>query len=538
MNVTKLRRLSPGRIARTLLVCGVAATAPPASAYAASGAAVAAWGENSKTQLGAGYKSGYEESPMPVLGLTNATQLAAGEGFSLALLANGTVRAWGGNAWGQLGDGTELGTWEKGADEVTVAGLSGVKAIAADNQHSLALLENGTVDAWGNDNDGQLGNGKGGTEHDTGENQMLAKPVGGLSAVIAIASGGGSNFALLANHTVVAWGRNNAGQLGIGEIGPETCVNELSETLPCSKIPRPVGTTVPGHEGEPQLEPLQNVVAVSAGAESAYALLSNHHVMSWGNNKDGQLGTGGELVKGIVSPEPVRSAGTDAALTGVVAVSAGGRHVLALLEDGKVVGWGENDDGELGKVGAKCTAKLTCATVATAIPGLEHVTALATGQRYSLAVIGGRVYAFGENESGQLGDGGTANSAVPTVVPGLGSVSAVAAGNTHVLALLAPGVQPPAPALAVEPGIGSLSLSWTMRSEKFLLSDRIAKAAGTGHRGEPRETDEALKRVTLGEGTQHYTFTGLTAQPYEVVVATAGHNHSSKRRVIFGSPLA
>lgn len=88
----------------------------PAVARAEAGAAAVAWGSNAHAELGVGYQDTFEESPVPVLGLSNITALANGSEFSLALLSDGTVRAWGNNPHGQLGDetgGRDTGTWAK-----------------------------------------------------------------------------------------------------------------------------------------------------------------------------------------------------------------------------------------------------------------------------------------------------------------------------------------------------------------------------------------------------------------------------------------
>lgn len=526
-----------GRVWRTLAACLAALAAVPASCHAAPGGAVAAWGENFHAQLDAGYRDTFEESPVPALGLSGVTALAAGNGSNLALLGDGTVRAWGGNLWGQLGDGTRTGTWQKEVGYVAVSGLSGVRAIAAANAHDMALLQDGTVMAWGNNYYGQLGDGKGGIDGHTGALQTRPQSVGGLGDVLAIAAGGGSDFALLADHTVMAWGRNDAGQLGIGEIGPETCLDETGARVPCSTVPRPVGTPVVNERGEAEVRPLEGVAAISAGAEAAYALLESHRVMAWGDDERGQLGTGGEPVRAEPAPQQVIDASTGAPLSGVVAVAGGRHHALALLSDGLLVGWGESEHGELGAVAAaQCQRKVTCVTAATPVAGLAGVTAVAAGSGYSLAVSGGRTYSFGKNRRGELGDGGTAPSDVPSPIPGLGAVSALAAGNTHALALLAPGVQPPAAALSVQPGLGTLSVSWTVRAREYRLSVRVSRASRTAEERH-RLSGRPIERVKLGGRESLFAFTGLQAQPYEVIVLARQRRGRSKRRVLAATPL-
>jgi alpha-tubulin suppressor-like RCC1 family protein len=501
--------------------------AAPATGYAESGASAVSWGGNAHTELGTGFKDTYEESPVPVIGLNDITALAAGSEFTLALLSDGTVRAWGDNNFGQLGDGTggkPFGTWAKGIDTVTVSGLSGVRAIAAANSHALALLENGTVKAWGNNYYGQLGNGIPWDKEKAGENQgVLPKTVPELTNVMAIASGGGSNFALLSNHTLMAWGENPNGQLGIGEIGPETCVNRLPTEVACSSIPRPVVTATG--------KALKNVLAVSAGPKAAYALLENGHVMSWGANVNGQLGTGSAPLRVNLTPEPVKRASSGEALNGVVAISAGAFDALALLETGQVVGWGAVGKGELGEVERSEECKnVRCVKTARPVVGLEKlkVTAIAAGEGYGLSVSGGKVYSFGTNEHGELGDGSTSSSGTPTAIEGLGAVSAVTAGDAHALALLRSGVEPPSPLVSLEPGIGSLKLLWTLHAEEYRLEP---------HRRSLEEANEAKARVRLGEQVHSFEFAGLEAQPYVITIKSIGNDHLEKKREIVGTPL-
>jgi alpha-tubulin suppressor-like RCC1 family protein len=503
--------------------------AAPAACYGESGAAVA-WGANTHTELGAGFRDTYEESPVAVAGLSNMTALAAGSGFTVALLGDGTVRTWGTNDFGQLGDGsggTESSTWAKGVDDVAVSGLTGVKAISAANSHALALLDGGTVVAWGNNYYGQLGDGIPWDKEKAGENQgVLPKIVPGLTNVIAIASGGGSNFALLSDHTVMAWGENPSGQLGIGEIGPETCVNRLPIDVACSSRPRPV-VMASG-------KVLENVTTISAGEDAAYALLENGHVMSWGANTKGQLGTGGEALHVNVTPAEVKSAGSGGeGLGGVAVVSGGAFDALALLKTGRVVGWGALGKGELGEVGrAEECNNVKCLKTARPIKGLENLTATAisAGNGYSLVVSGGEVYSFGADEHGELGDGGTASKGAPAPIRGLGGVAAVTAGNGHAVALLQSGVGP-APLLSLEPGIGSLKLHWTLRSEEYRLEAHRRSREGR------EEGGKVGARLSLGEQARGFEFTGLQAGPYVIAIKSIANDRLEKRRYVVGVSL-
>jgi alpha-tubulin suppressor-like RCC1 family protein len=275
---------------------------------------VAAWGENGFGELG-NASTEMSDVPVPVRGLTGVKAIAAGGNHSLALLSNGTVMAWGYDAFGQLGYGGE--GFEPISDvPVAVKGLSEVTAIAAGCNYSLALLRNGTVMAWGLNEAGSLGNGtteqvwvptptpvvgldevtaitagiggdsmallKNGTVMDwgfgqdgelgDGANESSAVPVlvSGLSAVVALPNGGGT-MALLSNGTVVDWGLNSVGLLGDGEGGVQT-----SSDVPV------------------EVSDLSGVTQIAGGFEHRLALLSDGKVMAWGNGADGMLGLGSE----------------------------------------------------------------------------------------------------------------------------------------------------------------------------------------------------------------------------------------------------
>jgi alpha-tubulin suppressor-like RCC1 family protein len=164
-----------------------------------------------------------------------------------------------------------------------------------------------------------------------------------------------------------------------------------------------------------------------AGSSHTLLLRGDGTVWAWGANGSGQLGDGSTSSSHV--PQKV------AGLSAVKAVVASGEHSLALRgPDGSVWAWGRNDSGQLGDG----------TTVARLLPmqvlGLEGVVALASGSRHVLALTSGRtVLAWGRNHEGQLGDGSTLPSSTPRLVSGLDDVVAVAAGGNHSLALLADG---------------------------------------------------------------------------------------------------
>ena len=309
---------------------------------------VMAWGYNSSGQLGNGSTSTESRTPVEVSGLSGVVAIAAGADFGLALLENGKVMAWGDNSDGQLGDGT---TTLRRAP-VEVHGLTEVKAISAGWEHSLALLESGHVMAWGRNRNGELGDGSTVDRHEPVE-------ISGLASVTAVGAGGLSSIALLEGGTVKSWGDNLVGELGVGsEHGPETCV--ITETYerehegkeetvereheePCSRKPVTVSA-------------VSGATAIAAGGEANVVMGKEGTVEAMGQNLAGELGNGSETgpetceewLNGVkasspCSRVPVKVAG----LSGATAITAGVHFALALVA-GTVVGWGANDEGQLG----------------------------------------------------------------------------------------------------------------------------------------------------------------------------------------------
>lgn len=203
-----------------------------------------------------------------------------------------------------------------------------------------------------------------------------------------------------------AWGDNSAGELG-------------NNTNSSSNLP----VTVSG---------LAGVVSMAGGFDHTLALASAGTVWAWGDNQFGELGNGTNVSSGI----PVWVSG----FTGAVAVASGGNHSLALTSDGVVWAWGANTYGELGNGTNGST------NVPTQVNGLSNVVAIAGGgyplggSDTSLALKSdGTVWAWGDNQYGELGVGSTQNSNVPIQVSGVTGAVAVAAGAYHSLALMSDG---------------------------------------------------------------------------------------------------
>jgi alpha-tubulin suppressor-like RCC1 family protein len=399
------------------LLAGIGVLVVAAPAWAAS-SGVFAWGDNFRGQLGDGTTAS-SDVPVAVSGLSRVAAVSGGADDSIALLSNGMVMAWGENGLGQLGDGS---TEEKSEVPVAVSGLSEVTAIAAGGNHSLALLRNGTVMAWGYDAFGQLGDGTiGGPETTCNDSLPCSRApvaVSGLSEVTAIAAGYNYSLALLRDGTVVAWGLNESGALGNG-----TSAENANPT------PAPVSG-------------LSEVTAIAAGLGGvSTALLKNGTVMDWGAGGEGGLGDGTEHGSDV----PVAVSG----LSGVVALPNGGEG-MALLGNGTVVDWGLNAVGELGdgtETGPSTCSGIPCSRTPVAVSGLSGVTAIAGGLEHRLALLSnGTVMSWG---NGALGNATIFSSDLPLLVSGLSGAVAVGAGQYFSLAV---GTLAPPPTVPVTEG--------------------------------------------------------------------------------------
>lgn len=270
-------------------------------------AAVKCWGSNHDNQLGDGTNVD-RVAPTDVAGLTSGMRaVAAGEQHTCGLTAAGGVKCWGSNRKGQLGDGT-------GVDRtipVDVAGLtSGVSAIAAGWQHTCAVTIAGEVKCWGENQDGQLGDG-------TAIDKTFPVDVTGLNSVVrAIAAGARHTCVLTVAGGVKCWGNNQSGQLGDGSV-----------------TARVTPLDVAGLTG--------NVSAIVTGKQHSCALDTSGTVKCWGDNRHREVGDDGESE--IIRPIEVRGHTRNAR-----ALAAGGEHTCALSQD-KIHCWGSNVYGQLGR---------------------------------------------------------------------------------------------------------------------------------------------------------------------------------------------
>ncbi len=311
------------------------------------------WGMNNFAQLGQGHMNNImgptnvgDNLPQIQLGSgRSAIQVSAGTGHICALLDNGTVKCWGHNAMGQLGQGVTETTVGDSLSEMGDAlpavnlgtGRYAVQ-VAAGGQHSCALLDNATVKCWGYNDYGELGQGHTnniGTAADGMGDALPIVNLGNGRTATQIVAGYEHTCALLDNQSVKCWGENSSGQLGQGNtdtIGDQS--GEMGDNLNAVAL----GTG-------------RSVKQITAGFTHTCALLDGGEVKCWGKNASGELGYGDTLQRGDGPGEmgnnlAVVSIGTNKS---VKQVSAGHSMTCALLDDAKTKCWGLNFYGNLGQ---------------------------------------------------------------------------------------------------------------------------------------------------------------------------------------------
>jgi alpha-tubulin suppressor-like RCC1 family protein len=377
------------RACPVFLVTVAALLLPGLPANAAVSGSVVAWGGNAFGELGDGTTASHLTAA-PVLDLTGVQELGGGRNFGLALKTDGTVWSWGVNDSGQLGDASLTNRTRPVAVSFAVP-VPQIAEVTAGHYHSLAVDTVGNAWAWGRNNNGQLGDG-------TTLKRTRPVRVGSLTSVHFLAGGRDHSLALKNDGTVWAWGSNAFGQLGDG-----TTTRRLSPV-------QVLGLTRP-------------VIQIAAGREHSLALEDDGTVWAWGSNVYGQLGDGTKTNR----TRAVRVTG----LSGVTDVEAGAHHSLALRATGTVASWGRNYRGEIGD------GTTTNRTLPITVPGIAGVTSIAAGRDHNVVVLSdGTMRSWGFNTSGELGDGSTTTRRSPVTVLGVTGAVLAEGGEDYSIALV------------------------------------------------------------------------------------------------------
>ena len=377
---------------------------------------VKCWGYGVSGQLGQGDQLTRGDGPgemgdnLPTVNLgtgRTAVALDAGSRFVCALLDNGAVKCWGANYYGALGLGDTAprgdGPGEMGDNLPTVNLGTGRTAVAlAVNWFSVcAILDNGSVKCWGAG--GYLGLGDNTTRGDgpgeMGDN-LPTVDLGTGRTAIAISAGVDQTCAILDNGVLKCWGWNFHGELGLGDTedrGDEP--GEMGDHLPVIRL----GAG-------------RKAVALSAGEYHSCALLDNATVKCWGWNASGGLGLGDSTFRGDDPNEmgdhlPAVSLGTGRS---AVAVDSRGTQACAVLDNASLKCWGSNFYGQLG-LGDTANRGDGPGEMGDSLPAVSlgtgrSVSGFAAGLEHACALLdNGSVKCWGNNESGRLGLGDTVN---------------------------------------------------------------------------------------------------------------------------------
>ena len=458
------------------------------------------WGANAYGQLGSGDYVAYT-APVSVMGLMGATGLAvSGAGSSsmsysraCAIFADGAVSCWGSNMNGALGIGTSIGpddpSTKTSSMKPIAAAIADAKSVSLGALHGCAVTTTGAIKCWGSDNKGQIANGT-----------LIPISVPNVAGAAAIAAADETTCVVLADGTAKCWGDNSSGKLGNMtkyEVSPSPafepvevlsianatgislstsifgCATLTSSEVSCWGHRPDLATTADMVFTPAVVEGLPIVSSVATGADHSCAVATDSTVWCWGDGTATLLGIGSaNVARGQKVQLPN--------LTGVTAIGAAHHSTCAILSDGSIKCWGENRSGQLGN------GSTASSNAPKAVSNLRGAIALSIGAdvNYShtcAALADGGVRCWGDNTTGCLGDGTTVDRSIPVATLGISNAIAVSAGVKHTCALMADGTVK----CWGSNSFGQLG-NWSMESSTtpvsvFGLSGVKAIAAGAEH---------------------------------------------------------
>ncbi len=433
--------------------------------------------------------------------------IAAGSNTNYALGKDGSEWSWGDNSRGQVGNGTTGSV----PYPVNSSGFSAVQAVAAGSKHALVLRQDGTVWAWGDNTSGQLGRGF------TSAFEPKAEQVNGLGKVVAISAGGDDSYAVTESGAVYGWGSNVYGQVGDGTTQTRTVPTYVNFGI--QKIKQiatdpggnhtlalttqnnvfawgnaSMGSNGPnavltGQTLSPVVVPKGTLtpIAVAAGYNHSALLDQSGKVYAWGSNVYYQLGTGATDVNSHPNPQLVPTSSLGTGVT-IQQISAGLYFTLAKASNGKVYGWGDNYYGQMGNGSSSAYAPSITQTQTVSSPA-----AVAAGSYGGMSVTtAGQIFTWGANNAGQIGNGTTSSTATPQQLP---------------VAITLTQSTPKVPQeLSAEPGDGVVYLRWKQPTSvvtQYVIQPYLNGTAQTPQTAPSGSKEFVVKSLSPG---QSYTF--------------------------------
>mgnify|MGYP004460249763 FL=1 len=315
-------------------------------------------------------------------------EISTGDNHCLGIDSEGKLWSWGSNGYGQLGDGTTTRRY----NPVQIVEDTQFIQISAGNAHSLAIDRNGNLWSWGYNYAGQLGDG-------TKNNKLIPTIINTEVSFTHISAGEGFSLAIDNSGNIWSWGRNGSGQLGNGTY-------------------------------EEKLEPVQittgrKFTQISAGAVHSLAIDSEGNLWTWGYNRYGQLGDGTKVDKS--RPIEIKKG------TKFVQIAAGYLHSLAIDSEGNLWTWGYNEYGQLGDISTNKEGEENPFNISQMWS--NKFIQISAGGGHSIAIdVDGKLWTWGYNYYGQLGNGTKRNSGRPINIKNGTIFTGVFAGNYHNIA--------------------------------------------------------------------------------------------------------
>lgn len=402
--------------------------------------AVNCWGQGNNGELGDG-SSGSNAIQVTVprnVTIPNITNMSLGKDYTCALNNSGNIFCWGKNSDGVFGNGTTIGSNSPVAGPT--AGVPYTQISASDNS-LCAVVNDGTVKCWGRNDFGQLGNG-------TNADSFVPVTVTGISSAVEVSSGENFHCARLTNATIKCWGQNTYGQLGnlsTTNSNEPVLVSGISDSealslggsdsrhmcsLGSTNEVSCWGTNVHKETGLPTYEVAQtspfvvssasNAIRISKGTNHTCIVDLNNNVKCWGSNSDGQLGKGN-----ILATVPIQIPGISAVDEVVI-----GEDVTCALTGGVVKCWGKNNSGQLG------TGDFHDKAFPTTVINLSTVTSISGGglrDEFTMCAEEptSNFKCWGASGKGQTGSGNTADRITPVSITAISSAVKLGGGSSH-----------------------------------------------------------------------------------------------------------